>query len=119
MLSTNHCAVCTQCTCDAPTDVAMACVLSSEKRRMQPSSFYSIAMNHSQPQCAACDIGYTHSMQGYRLETAETAEFKYEKSAKKAAPVGWEAFNQRTKAEAYDKRTDKISVDMEVSAMLH
>ena len=56
-------------------------------------------------------------MQGYRLETAETAEFKYEKSAKKAAPVGWEAFNQRTKAEAYDRRTDKISVDLEVRTM--
>ena len=52
--------------------------------------------------------------QGYRLETAETAEFKYEKSAKKAAPVGWEAFNQRTKAEAYDKRADKIPVDLQV-----
>jgi len=56
-------------------------------------------------------------VQGHRLETAETAEFKYEKSATKAAPVGWEAFNQRTKAEAYDKRADKISVDLEVRTM--
>ena len=56
-------------------------------------------------------------MQGYRLETAETAAFKYEKAEKKAAPVGWEAFNQRTKAEAYDKRADKIPVDLAVRMM--
>ena len=64
------------------------------------------------PACAGYNIWC--AMQGHRLETAETAAFKYEKARKKDAPVGWEAFNQRTKAEAYDKRADKIAVDLVV-----
>ena len=59
--------------------------------------------------------------QGHRIESAETAAALYEKKAKKVAPTGWEAFNQKTKAEAYEKRTAKIPVDLQVSSwsLLH
>ena len=48
------------------------------------------------------------------MESAETANALYEKKKKKVAPTGWEAFSQKTKAEAYDKRTAKIPVDLQV-----
>ncbi len=42
----------------------------------------------------------------------------YKKRQKKEAPKGWESFNQHTLFRGYEKRSDKIEPDMEVS-MLH
>ncbi|GAB4822098.1 hypothetical protein N2152v2_009144 [Parachlorella kessleri] len=46
--------------------------------------------------------------QAYRLETAETAEAIYQKKQKKQAPQGWEAFNQQSLYNAYEKRAAAI-----------
>ena len=47
-------------------------------------------------------------------EPMQTAEVLYKKRQKKEAPQGWESFNQRTLFRGYEKRADKIDVDMEV-----
>ena len=44
----------------------------------------------------------------------QTAEVLYKKRQKKEAPRGWESFNQHTLFRGFEKRTDKIEVDMEV-----
>ena len=54
------------------------------------------------------------SMQEHRLQTAEQAEAFYRKREKKAAPAGWEAFNNKTLFKAYERRAGDLPVDMEV-----
>lgn len=54
-------------------------------------------------------------MQEHRLQTAEQAEAFYRKREKKAAPAGWEAFNNKTLFKAYEKRAANLPVDLEVS----
>jgi pre-mRNA-splicing factor SYF2 len=41
----------------------------------------------------------------------QVAQAKYEKSAPKPAPFGWDAFNQAALYNAYDKRASKVPVD--------
>ena len=52
--------------------------------------------------------------QEHRLQTAEQAEAFYIKREKKAAPAGWEAFNNKTLFEAYERRAENLPVDLEV-----
>jgi len=49
---------------------------------------------------------------------AQTAEALYEKRKKKTAPEGWDAFNQRTLYDAYERRTAAVNVDLQVSIFL-
>ena len=53
-------------------------------------------------------------MQEHRLQTAEQAEAFYRKREKKAAPAGWEAFNNKTLFKAYERRAGDLPIDMEV-----
>ena len=53
-------------------------------------------------------------LQEHRLQTAEQAEAFYKKNEKRPAPAGWEAFNQKTLFEAYERRVDGMEVDLEV-----
>lgn len=53
-------------------------------------------------------------VQEHRLQTAEQAEAFYQKREKKAAPAGWEAFNNKTLFKAYERRAEGLPVDMEV-----
>lgn len=49
----------------------------------------------------------------YMLDTQDAAEQKYKKWEKAPAPSGWDVFNQKTLYNAYKKRTNNISVDLE------
>jgi len=52
--------------------------------------------------------------QGHLIETMEKAQSEYyRKDKKKPAPVGWEVHNPAALARAYDKRAEKIPIDME------
>ena len=53
-------------------------------------------------------------MQDHRIQTAEQADALYKKQEKKRAPAGWEAFNNKTLFEAYEKRSNQIPIDFEV-----
>lgn len=55
-----------------------------------------------------------YCLQEHRLQTAEQAEAFYKKREKKAAPAGWEAFNNKTLFKAYERRAENLPVDMEV-----
>lgn len=54
------------------------------------------------------------SLQEHRLQTADQAAELYRKREKKAAPAGWEAFNNKTLFKAYERRTEDMHVDLEV-----
>jgi pre-mRNA-splicing factor SYF2 len=47
----------------------------------------------------------------YMLDTQEAAEEKYKKWDKKAAPFGWDVFNQKSLYNAYKKRTKNIPLN--------
>ena len=57
-------------------------------------------------------------LQEHRLQTAEQAEALYRKREKKAAPAGWEAFNNKTLFKAYERRAQDLPVDMEVGCAI-
>ncbi|KAK4746624.1 hypothetical protein SAY87_025661 [Trapa incisa] len=49
----------------------------------------------------------------YMLDTQVAAENKYKKWEKDPAPYGWDVFNQKTRYNAYKKRTKNIDLDLD------